>query len=288
MRALKITTTLTNRDEKSLEKYFTDISKYDVLSPDAEYELFDKYHSGDMDAFRAIINHNLRFVVSVAKKYQNLGLNLSDLINEGNLGLITAAERFDTSRGFKFISYAVWWIRQSIISAINEKSKLIRRPLNVTTVSSKVQRAISDLSQVYERMPSIEEISEAADLKISDVKKSFEVDQKCRSLDAPVQEDSDSSMGSLMEDDTIESPDHHLSVIETQKREVAQMLKLLPEREATIIKLTFGIDCPHPMSLDDIGEHLGVSRERVRQIKDKCLNKLRSHAHEFVPTFSFN
>lgn len=288
MRALKITTTLTNRDEKSLEKYFTDISKYDVLSPDEEYAMFDRYHSGDEEAFRAIINHNLRFVVSVAKKYQNLGLNLSDLINEGNLGLITAAERFDTSRGFKFISYAVWWIRQSIISAINEKSKLIRRPLNVTTVSSKVQRAISDLSQVYERMPSIEEISEAADLKISDVKKSFEVDQKCRSLDAPVQEDSESSMGSLMEDDTIESPDHHLSVIETQKREVAQMLKLLPEREATIIKLTFGIDCAHPMSLDDIGEHLGVSRERVRQIKDKCLNKLRSHAHEFVPTFSFN
>lgn len=288
MRALKITTTLTNRDEKSLEKYFTDISKYDVLSPDEEYAMFDRYHSGDMEAFQAIINHNLRFVVSVAKKYQNLGLNLSDLINEGNLGLITAAERFDTSRGFKFISYAVWWIRQSIISAINEKSKVIRRPLNVTTVSSKVQRAISDLSQVYERMPSIEEISEAADLKLSDVKKSFEVDQKCRSLDAPVLEDSDSSMGSLMEDDSIESPDHKLSVIETQKKEVAQMLKLLPEREATIIKLTFGIDCPHPMSLDDIGEHLGVSRERVRQIKDKCLNKLRSHAHEFVPTFSFN
>ena len=288
MRALKITTTLTNRDEKSLEKYFTDISKFGVLSPDEEYAMFDRYHSDDKEAFRLIINHNLRFVVSVAKKYQNLGLNLSDLINEGNLGLITAAERFDTSRGFKFISYAVWWIRQSIISAINEKSKLIRRPLNVTTVSSKVQRAISDLSQVYGRMPSIEEISEAVDIKISDVKKSFEIDQKCRSLDAPVLEDSESSMGSLMEDESIDSPDHELSVIETQKKEVQQMLQLLPDREAKILKLTFGIDCPHPMSLDDIGAHMGVSRERVRQIKDKCLNKLRSHAHQFVPTFSVN
>ena len=288
MRALKITNTITHRDEKSLEKYFTDISKYGVLTPEEELNLFHRFHSEDPDALTLIVNHNLRFVVSVAKKYQNLGLNLSDLINEGNLGLITAAKRFDTSRGFKFISYAVWWIRQSILSAINEKSNMIRRPLNVNNLTSKVQRTISDLNQKFERMPSIDEICEAAELKPEDVKKSLESYQKTSSLDAPVLEDSDSSFGSLMADDSLETPDHKLSVIETQKKEIDHLLESLSEREATILKLSFGIDCKHPMTMDDIGEQVGVSRERVRQIKDRVLVKLRKSSQGFVPTFSNN
>ena len=288
MRALVITNTITRRDEKSLEKYFNEISKYEVLSPEQELELFQKIKTGDKDAIQAIVNHNLRFVVSVSKQYQNLGLSLGDLINEGNLGLIKAAERFDETKGFKFISYAVWWIRQSILQALNEKSRKIRLPLNHQSNVSKIISKRTELLQIMEREPTLEEIAEETGFSEEVVKKSLESYKKCRSLDAPIDEDGDSSLGGLMEDHQIERPDTNLAYRESVSIQASQLLNSLPPREASVLKLFFGIDRKYPMNLGDISDMMGISRERVRQIKDRGLDMLRMASKKMEVDFSLN
>lgn len=285
MRALKITQTITRRDEKSLEKYLTEISRYDVVTPEEEVELFRRIKQGDERAFEKIIMHNLRFVVSVAKQYQIPGLWLGDLINEGNIGLIKAARKFDETKGFKFISYAVWWIRQSILQALNEKSRKIRLPLNLQGITSKVMAKRSELLQKMEREPSIAELAEATEMEPATIKRSLETYKMCSSLDAPLTDEGDHSLANVLEDEKIRKPDFEISVKESQQKEVKQMLKLLPPRQATVLELYFGIGRKHPLSLSDIGEYIGVSRERVRQIKDKGIRRLRTRAREIQPTF---
>lgn len=288
MRALKITQTITRRDEKSLEKYLSEISRYDVLSPEEEVELFQRFRAGDERAIEKLINHNLRFVVSVAKQYQVPGLWLGDLVNEGNIGLIKAAYKFDETKGFKFISYAVWWIRQSILQALNEKARKIRIPLNLQGIANKVIAKRTELLQKNEREPSIEELAEATELKTSDVKRCLKTYKMCSSLDAPLSEDGENSLTSVLEDTSIEQPDFQLSVQESQKKEVIELLKCLSPRQATVLQLYFGIGRKHPLSLNDISEHIGVSRERVRQIKDKGLRMLRGQASKMAITFNPN
>lgn len=290
MRAFVISHSITNRDERSLDKYLNDISRYDVLTPDEEVELFHAYASGDENAMSRIVRHNLRFVVSVAKKYQNMGLGLPDLINEGNLGLIKAAKRFDVSKGFKFISYAVWWIRQSILQALNDKSRKIRVPLNVTGNMARVQKKSLEFIQREERDPTIEELAEMTELSRDAVERCIKNYKKCRSLDAPVQEDSRTSLSSMLSDNNIRRPDHSTAVRETQQIEVQQMLRNLPEREAMVLSMYFGINRQHSSSLSDISDRIGLSRERVRQIRDRAINKLRSKAnrHQVTATFSPN
>ena len=288
MRALKITQTITRRDEKSLEKYLSEISRYDVLSPEEEVALFQRFRAGDDRAIEKIINHNLRFVVSVAKQYQVPGLWLGDLVNEGNIGLIKAAYKFDETKGFKFISYAVWWIRQSILQALNEKARKIRIPLNLQGIANKVIAKRTELLQKNEREPSIEELAEATELKISEVQRCLKTYKMCSSLDAPLSEDSENALTNVLEDKSIEQPDFQLSVQESQKKEVKELLKCLSPRQATVLQLYFGIDRKHPLSLNDISEHIGVSRERVRQIKDKGLRMLRGQASKMAITISAN
>lgn len=275
MRALIITHSITRRDEKSLEKYLSEISRYDVLTPDQELEIFRRIKNGDEVALEQIVRHNLRFVVSVAKQYQNAGLWLGDLISEGNLGLIKAARRFDETRGFKFISYAVWWIRQSIIQAINDKGRKIRLPSNQQAISRKINHARIEFLQEFEREPTLAELAEATELTPEVVQKNLEMYKRCSSLDAPLSDDSDNSVASVMADNNIEMPDFDLQVRETQAQEVAFLLDKLTEREAKVLKLYYGIQRKHSMSLGDISELVGTSRERVRQIRDKGLRKLR-------------
>ncbi len=286
MRALKITQSITRRDEKSLEKYLSEISRYDVLTPEEEVKLFRRLRNGDESALMEIVNHNLRFVVSVAKQYQNLGLSLGDLINEGNIGLIKAAQRFDETKGFKFISYAVWWIRQSILQSVNVKARKIRLPLNLKGISSKVREKRIEFLQKEEREPSIEELAEATGLEEKVVKKSLETYKMCSSLDAPLTADGDASLTTVLEDHSIEKPDFELSVRESQREEVQELLRSLSPRQATVISMYYGIGRKHPSSLSDIGEYIGVSRERVRQIKDKGVRKLRRRATSLTPNFS--
>ncbi len=290
MRALVITQSITTREQRSVEQYLQNLSKYDVLTPDEEVALFQKYQSGCDVSYEKIISHNLRFVVSVAKKYQNMGLSLSDLINEGNIGLMKAAQRFDISKGFKFISYAVWWIRQSILQALNDKGRKIRLPLNVTGNIYKVRAKMLDIHQREERDASVEELAEATELSEETVKKCIENYARCKSLDMPLAEESTATLGDMLADDSLHSPDHQLSVVETQKTEVQRLLSKLPEREATVVSMFFGIDRGHAASLSDIADEVGISRERVRQIKDKALSKLRSKADhcDYEATFSQN
>lgn len=285
MRALVITNSITRRDEKSIEKYLTEISRYDVLTPEEEVALFSRYRDGDEAAIEQIVAHNLRFVVSVAKQYQYLGLALGDLINEGNLGLIKAAQRFDETRGFKFISYAVWWIRQSILEAITKKSRKIRLPANQQSNTSKIMREIERFLQNDNRLPTHEELVEATGLSYHVVKKSMETNQWCRSLDAPIDEDGDTSLANVMADQSMPSPDYDLSVRETQQIEVRELLDTLPPRTKTVLSMYYGIGYRHPLSLDEIGDQVGLSRERIRQIKEKGIRRLRMCQPEMVPTF---
>ena len=288
MRALVITNTITRRDEKSLEKYFNEISRYGVLSPEEELEMFKKIKMEDEDALQKIVNHNLRFVVSVSKQYQGLGLSLGDLINEGNLGLIKAATRFDETKGFKFISYAVWWIRQSILQALNEKSRKIRLPLNHQSNVSKIISKRTELLQKMEREPTMEELAEETGFSEEVVRKSLQSYKKCRSLDAPVDEDSDTSLSGLMEDKQVERPDYDLAYNESIHIQAQQLLDILPPREASVLKLFFGIDRKYPMNLGEISETMGISRERVRQIKDRGLDILRKASKRSALEFSLN
>ena len=275
MRALKITHSITRRDEKSIEKYLAEISRYDLLSPEEELRLFQEYRAGSDQALSKIVLCNLRFVVSVAKQYQNLGLWLGDLINEGNIGLIKAASRFDETKGFKFISYAVWWIRQSILQAVNEKARKIRLPLNQSSKTQKVFRAWSKLMQNKERAPSVAELAEETGFRPDEVEKCLETYKMCQSLDAPVQEDSQTPMSALMADQNQAAPDEKVAGEESRRTEIREMLKSLSPRQATVISMYYGIDRKHPVSLSEIADQVGVSRERIRQIRDRGLAKLR-------------
>ena len=288
MRALKITSSITRRDEKSLEKYLKEISQYDVLTPEEEYQLFRDYKTGSETALSKLVLHNLRFVVSVAKKYQHLGLWLGDLINEGNIGLIKAATRFDESRGFKFISYAVWWIRQSILQAVNEKSRKIRIPMNLQGRISTILDKRAEILQHEEREPTVEELATALDMDPAVISKCFEIYPRCSSLDAPISHDGDDTLTAVMEDDSVRMPDFSLAIRESQQTEVRELLEMLPPRQATVLSMYFGIGRKHPVSLSDIADHVGLSRERVRQIKDKAVMHLRRRARSVVPTFSPN
>lgn len=276
MRQLKITKSITNRESQSLEKYLQEIGKVDLLTPEEEVDLAKRIKQGDQQALEDLTKANLRFVVSVAKQYQNQGLSLSDLINEGNLGLIKAAKRFDETRGFKFISYAVWWIRQSILQALAEQSRIVRLPLNKVGSLNKINRAFSQLEQEYEREPSSDELAEILEIGPEEVEKTLGVAARHVSMDAPFVDGEDNSLLDVLENDNIHSTDKKLEYNESLRTEIARSLNTLTERQCDVVKLYFGIGEEHPMSLEDIGDRFGLTRERVRQIKDKAINKLRS------------
>ncbi len=276
MRQLKITKSITNRESQSLEKYLQEIGKVDLLTPEEEVDLAKKIKDGDQDALEKLTKANLRFVVSVAKQYQNQGLSLSDLINEGNLGLIKAAQRFDETRGFKFISYAVWWIRQSILQALAEQSRIVRLPLNKVGSLNKINRAFSELEQEYEREPSSDELAELLEISADEVETTLGVAARHVSMDAPFVDGEDNSLLDVLENIGTPGTDSKLEYSESLRREIERSLNTLTERQCDVIKLYFGIGIEHPMSLEDIGDRFGLTRERVRQIKDKAINKLRS------------
>ena len=276
MRQLKITKSITNRESQSLEKYLQEIGKVDLLTPEEEVDLAKRIKEGDQIALERLTKANLRFVVSVAKQYQNQGLSLSDLINEGNLGLIKAAQRFDETRGFKFISYAVWWIRQSILQALAEQSRIVRLPLNKVGSLNKINKAFSELEQEYEREPSAEELAELLEIPTEEVETTLGVAARHVSMDAPFVEGEDNSLLDVLENSTSPGTDQALEYIESLRREIERSLSTLTDRQADVIKLYFGIGIEHPMSLEDIGDKFGLTRERVRQIKDKAINKLRA------------
>jgi RNA polymerase primary sigma factor len=276
MRQLKITKSITNRESQSLEKYLQEIGKVDLLTPEEEVDLAKRIKQGDQIALEKLTKANLRFVVSVAKQYQNQGLSLSDLINEGNLGLIKAAQRFDETRGFKFISYAVWWIRQSILQALAEQSRIVRLPLNKVGSLNKINKAFSELEQNFEREPSPEELAELLEITTDEVETTLGVAARHVSMDAPFVEGEDNSLLDVLENTAMPGTDTHLDYADSLRREIERSLGTLTDRQCDVIKLYFGIGVEHPMSLEDIGEKFGLTRERVRQIKDKAINKLRA------------
>ena len=276
MRQLKITKSITNRESQSLEKYLQEIGKVDLLTPEEEVDLAKRIKQGDQIALEKLTKANLRFVVSVAKQYQNQGLSLSDLINEGNLGLIKAAQRFDETRGFKFISYAVWWIRQSILQALAEQSRIVRLPLNKVGSLNKINKAFSELEQEYEREPSSDELAEMLEIPTEEVETTLGVAARHVSMDAPFVEGEDNSLLDVLENGTTPGTDTALEYKESLRKEIDRSLSTLTDRQCDVIKLYFGIGVEHPMSLEDIGEKFGLTRERVRQIKDKAINKLRN------------
>jgi RNA polymerase primary sigma factor len=273
---LKITKQFTNRESKSLDQYLQEIGKVDLLTPDQEIELAIRIKKGDKQALEALTKANLRFVVSVAKQFQNQGLSLGDLINEGNLGLIKAAQRFDETRGFKFISYAVWWIRQSIMQAIAEQSRIVRLPLNRVGSLGKLSKAYRDLEQEFERKPTSEELAQVLDMSVDEVADTMQLYGRHVSMDAPLKEgdDNKNSLGDILVNDQQPSPDGTL-MKESLKQEVENVLSTLNEREAEVIKLYFGINSEHAATLEEIGERFNLTRERVRQIKEKALRSLR-------------
>lgn len=276
MRQLKITKSITNRESQSLEKYLQEIGKVDLLTPEEEVDLAKRIKEGDQEALERLTKANLRFVVSVAKQYQNQGLSLSDLINEGNLGLIKAAQRFDETRGFKFISYAVWWIRQSILQALAEQSRIVRLPLNKVGSLNKINRAFSELEQEFEREPSSQELAELLDIPSEEVETTLGVAARHVSMDAPFVDGEDNSLLDVLENIGTPETDTKLEYTESLRGEIERSLGTLTDRQCDVIKLYFGIGIDHPMSLEDIGDRFGLTRERVRQIKDKAINKLRS------------
>ena len=273
MRQLKITKSITNRESASLDKYLQEIGKEDLITVEEEVELAQRIRKGDQRALEKLTRANLRFVVSVAKQYQNQGLSLPDLINEGNLGLIKAAEKFDETRGFKFISYAVWWIRQSILQALAEQSRIVRLPLNQVGSLNKINKAFSRFEQEHERRPSPEELAETLDLPAEKVADTFRVSGRHISVDAPFVEGEDNSLLDVLVNDDSPVADKTL-INESLSTEVERALATLTERERDIIRLFFGINCQE-MTLEEIGEKFGLTRERVRQIKEKAIRRLR-------------
>lgn len=276
MRQLKITKSITNRESQSLEKYLQEIGKVDLITPEEEVQLAIRIKQGDQIALEKLTKANLRFVVSVAKQYQNQGLSLSDLINEGNLGLIKAAQRFDETRGFKFISYAVWWIRQSILQALAEQSRIVRLPLNKVGLSNKISKAYSQLEQEFEREPSTEELANILEIGTEEVETTLGVAARHVSVDAPFVDSEDNTLLDVLENPNSDSADTELEHHDSLRCEIERSLNTLTERQRDVIKLYFGIGVEHPMSLEDIGEKFSLTRERVRQIKDKAITKLRS------------
>jgi len=272
---VKITKQFTQRESQSLDKYFHDIGKVTLLTPEQEIELAIKIRQGDADALDKLTRANLRFVVSVAKQYQNQGLSLGDLINEGNLGLIKAARRFDETRGFKFISYAVWWIRQSIMQALAEQSRIVRLPLNRVGALNRIGKAYRNLEQEYEREPSSEELAEELEMNVEDVSEAMTLSGKHVSMDAPFNQSEENSLLDVLENEELQAPDTIL-MSESLKEEVKRALAKLSAREAEVIKLYFGFDVDEPLTLEEIGEKFNLTRERVRQIKEKAIRRLRN------------
>ncbi len=275
MRQLKITKQITNRDTKSLEKYFQEISKLDLITADEEVDLARRIREGDQLALNNLVNANLRFVVSTAKQYQGSGLRLSDLINEGNIGLVKAAKRFDETRGFKFISYAVWWIRQSILQAISEQSRMVRLPLNKIGELSKIKKASSSLEQVYQRQPSAMEIAGELDMNSHQVKLAMKNSGRHVSMDAPFETGESSNLYTVIQSKDSMRPDANL-MKDSLSMDMSQALKRLPLRESEVIRLYYGLGERNPKSLSEIGELFDLTRERVRQIREKAIRKLRN------------
>jgi RNA polymerase primary sigma factor len=274
MRQLKITKSITNRESASLDKYLQEIGREELVTPDEEVELAQRIRKGDQEALEKLTRANLRFVVSVAKQYQNQGLSLPDLINEGNLGLIKAAEKFDETRGFKFISYAVWWIRQSILQALAEQSRIVRLPLNQVGSLNKINKALTRFEQENERQPTNEELSEMIDVPKDKISDTLRVGSRHISVDAPFVEGEDNSLLDVIPNDDSPSADKGL-VNESLNTEIERALSTLTDREREIIKSFFGIGCQE-MTLEEIGERFGLTRERVRQIKEKAIRRLKS------------
>jgi len=271
---VRIVKQFTNRESQSLERYLQDISKVELLTTDEEIELAIRIKKGDQQAMEILTKANLRFVVSVAKQYQNQGLSLGDLINEGNVGLIKAAKRFDETRGFKFISYAVWWIRQSILQALAEQSRIVRLPLNRIGALNRIGRAYTSLKQEFEREPSSEELAIELEMDVDEISDTIKLSGRQVSMDAPFTPGEENSLLNILENFQQPSPDNHL-ITESLKVEVRNALESLPEREAEVLRLYFGLDVDYAMTLEEIGERFNLTRERVRQIKEKAIRRLR-------------
>jgi RNA polymerase primary sigma factor len=274
MRQLKITKQVTNRETASLDKYLQEIGKVELITAEEEVELAQKIKAGDQRALEKLTKANLRFVVSVAKQYQNQGLTLPDLINEGNLGLIKAAQRFDETRGFKFISYAVWWIRQSILQALAEQSRIVRLPLNKIGSINKINKAYASLEQAHERPPSAEEIAGKLEMSELDVKESMRNSGRHVSMDAPLVEGEDSNLYDVLNSSDSPNPDDDL-MVDSLRTEIERSLTTLTPREGDVIRLYFGLNGQHPLTLEEIGEKFDLTRERVRQIKEKAIRRLK-------------
>lgn len=276
MRQLKIVKQVTNREVASLDKYLQEISREGMITAEEEVELAKRIKNGDRRALEKLTRANLRFVVSVAKQYQNQGMTLPDLINEGNVGLIKAAERFDETRGFKFISYAVWWIRQAILQALAEQARIVRLPLNKIGTINKINRAFSELEQKYERPPSAEELAEMLGVSINDVKQSLQSNGRHVSMDAPLTEgdESSSNMYDVLANDYSETPDIDL-VKESLRKDIERSISTLTSREGEVIRMYFGLNGKHPLTLEEIGDKFDLTRERVRQIKEKAIRRMK-------------
>ncbi len=278
MRQLKIIKQLTNRDSLSLEKYLHEIGKEELLTIDEEVELGKRIKKGDEKALEQLVMANLRFVVSVAKQYQNRGLSLPDLINEGNLGLIKAASRFDETRGFRFISYAVWWVRQAILQALAEQSRIVRLPLNKIGLVNKVNRAFNNLEQKHQRDPTLDELAELVESSVEMIEDAMSFSNFHISIDAPLHDDESETMHDVLLNENSPSPDAEL-IVDSLRQEIERTLSTLSHREAEILRYYFGLnECPH-YTLEEIGSEFGLTRERVRQIKEKAIKKLRNQYH---------
>ena len=274
MRQLKISKQITNRESQSLDKYLQEIGKVDLITSDVEVELAKRIREGDQIALEKLTKANLRFVVSVAKQYQNNGLTLGDLINEGNLGLIKAAKRFDETRGFKFISYAVWWIRQSIMQALAEQSRIVRLPLNRVGSLNKISKTFSELEQKFQGEPSSEELAEVLDISTEEVADTMKISGRHVSMDAPFVQGEENSLLDVLANDSEETPDSVL-MIDSLRKEVQRALSTLTQRESDVISYYFGLNGEHAMTLEEIGQKYNLTRERVRQIKEKATRRLR-------------
>jgi len=275
MRQLKIIKQVTNRDTPSLDKYLHEIGKEGLVNAEEEVELARRIKKGDQGALNKLIKANLRFVVSVSKQYQNQGLGLPDLINEGNLGLIKAAQRFDETRGFKFISYAVWWIRQSILQALAEQARIVRLPLNKIGSINKINRTFSDLEQKFEREPSVQEIAQVLEMAPEEVKESLKSSGRHVSMDAPITQDDEGNLYDVMLSPDAPPPDKGL-LTDSLRKEIERALATLTYREANVVRLYFGLNGKHPHTLEEIGEEFSLTRERVRQIKEKAIKRLKN------------
>ena len=276
---MKITKQITQRESQSLDRYFQEIGKVDLLTPDEEVYLAERIREGDEASLQRLVKANLRFVVSVAKQYQNQGLSLGDLINEGNLGLIKAAKKFDETKGFKFISYAVWWIRQSILQAIGEHSRMVRLPLNRVGALSKIAKVYNELEQIYERQPTIEELAKELEMDVDEVSYALEISGRHISMDAPFSEGEDNGNNLL---DVLHNKDNpepdQILMKESLKKDIEDVLSTLTEREATVIRYYFGLDTEYSLTLEELGEKLNLTRERVRQIKEKAVRRLKHNS----------